>query len=263
MAKVVKKQNTEVATKVDPSLLIEDAGTAAENMTQEDMMIPRLSILQALSPQVNKRDGSYVEGAEAGHIYDSVSNKVFDGEEGVTVIPLSYRRAHVEWKPDRGGFVADHGNDASVLSGCENQDGKMITDQGTEIVVNAEYFLFVIDKDGSHTPAVLSMSSSQLKKARRWNSMINRLQIPHLTEEGNTINPAMFWTAYKLTTVPEENDKGSWFGWNVEMLYDAKSGGILNQLPNGANLYLEARDFKTRINTGDVKATPVQSEEAM
>lgn len=263
MAKIVKKQNTEVAKKIDASLIIEDAGTASEGMTQEDMMIPRLSILQALSPQVNKRDGSYVEGAEAGHIYDTVSNTVFDGEKGITVLPISYRRAHVEWKADRGGFVADHGNDASVLTGCENQDGKMITDQGTEIVVNAEYFLFVIDKDGGYTPAVLSMSSSQLKKSRRWNSMINRLQIPHPTEENATINPAMFWTAYQLTTVPEENDKGSWFGWNIEMLYDAKSGGIMDQVTNGVNIYLDARDFKAKISTGDVKATPAQSEEAM
>ena len=252
MNQVAKKKETAVA-KFDASILVDDAGTAAENMSQEDMMIPRLSILQAQSPQVNKRDGAYVEGAEAGHIYDSVGAEAFDGEKGITVIPLSYRRAYIEWKPDRGGFVADHGNDASVLEGCKNVDGKMTTEDGNEISTNAEYFVFVIAEDGSHSPAVLSMTSSQLKKARRWNSMINRLQIPHPTEKGVTINPAMFWTAYKLPTVPEENDKGSWFGWNIEMLYDAKSGGIIKQMSNGANLYLEAREFKSKVASGDVK----------
>ena len=56
MNQVAKKKQTAV-TKFDASILIDDAGTAAENMTQEDMMIPRLSILQAQSPQVNKCRG--------------------------------------------------------------------------------------------------------------------------------------------------------------------------------------------------------------
>ena len=38
--------------------------------------------------------------------------------------------------------------------------------------------------------------------------MMNRLQIPHPSGKG-TINPAMFWTAYKLTSVPEQNEFGS------------------------------------------------------
>ena len=65
----------------------------------------------------------------------------------------------------------------------------------------------------------------------------------------------MFWTAYKLTTVPEENDKGQWMGWNIEMLYDSKSGGIIKQMPNGANLYLEAREFKSKVASGAVKTS--------
>ena len=39
-----------------------------------------------------------------------------------------------------------------------------------------EYFVFVVDDDGVYSPALISMSSSGLKKSKRWNSMINRLQ---------------------------------------------------------------------------------------
>ena len=49
------KQETNVV-KFDPSIILEDAGTASENMTNDDMLIPRLRILQALSPQVKKND---------------------------------------------------------------------------------------------------------------------------------------------------------------------------------------------------------------
>jgi hypothetical protein len=54
---------------------------------------------------------------------------------------------------------------------------------------------------------MISMASSQLRKAKQWNSMINRLQIPRPDGKG-TMNPAMFWTAYKLTTVPQKDDNG-------------------------------------------------------
>jgi hypothetical protein len=36
----------------------------------------------------------------------------------------------------------------------------------------------------------------------------------------------------------------TWFGWNIEIVYDAKSGGILENLPNGQDIYLAARKFK-------------------
>ena len=37
----------------------------AQNISQEDLALPFLKILGQLSPEVNKRDGKYVEGAEA------------------------------------------------------------------------------------------------------------------------------------------------------------------------------------------------------
>jgi len=70
----------------------------------------------------------------------------------------------------------------------------------------------------------------------------------------------MFWNAYKIFSVPESNDEGSWFNWEIEMLYDAKSGGILENLENGTQLYLEARTFKKKIAEGDVKVSPETEE---
>ena len=261
MAKQVAKKQ-EAGALVDVNILLEDSGAGMENMSSDDMMIPRLSILQQMSPQVNKRDGGYVEGAEPGFVLDNVAGKAIDGEQGITVVPISYRRAHIEWKVDRGGMVQNHGADSSCLEGCSRGDrGQYITSEGNEIVPTSEYYVYVIEEDGSFSPAMLSMSKSQLKKARRWNSMMNRLQVPHPTDDGKKIGPAMFWNAYKLTTVPEENDQGSWFGWNIEMMFDANSGGIIEQLPNGTGIYLSAREFKDQVSSGEVKVSPESSDE--
>ena len=90
--------------------------------------------------------------------------------------------------------------------------------------------------------------------------MINRLQIPHPNGSG-TINPAMFWTAYRLTSVPESNDDGSWMNWEVEMVFDAKSGGILANLPTGKDIYLEARNFRNKVKDGDIKVSADDSQD--
>lgn len=240
----------------DASILIEDADASLKNMTQDDLLIPRLKILQAQSPEVNKADGGYVKGAEAGHIYDNVSGNITDGSKGLTVVPVSYRKTFIEWTAERK-LVADHGLEPANIDQFEqNEKGALINDKNkNSLSLTAEYFVYVIEDDDTFSPAIVSMSSSGLKKSKRWNSMINRLQIPHPAGKG-TINPAMFWTAYVLKTVPEQNDFGSWFNWEVEMKYDAKSGGILKQLPNGQDLYLEAREFSKKVKTGDVKVSP-------
>ena len=262
MANIQKKEEANNVVAFDPNLLLEDAGSGQETMSQEDMMIPRISILQQMSDQVNKANGAYVDGAETGMILDNVANKVFDGAKGIEVVPISYRRAHIEWKKDRGGLVADHGSDSSCLEGCTRGDkGEYITDTGNEIVPTGEYFAFVIDEDGNHSPALLSMSKSQLKKARQWNTMMNRLMIDVNKQK---INPAMFWTSYQLTTVPESNDQGSWFGWSIKMNHDTKSGGIIKNLKNGQDIYLAARKFKAQVASGEVKVSPeTQDDDVM
>ena len=77
----------EVAVKENSALAVYEGfeefnGVGFSEVTTEDLAIPFLRVLAQLSPQVNKRDGAYIEGAEAGMIYNTVMNEVYDGEEG-------------------------------------------------------------------------------------------------------------------------------------------------------------------------------------
>ena len=78
-----------------------DANRGVETLTHEDLALPFLKILGQLSPEVNKRDGKYVTGAEPGMIYNSVTGELFDGEKGIEVIPCHYKLEYIEWQ-DRG-----------------------------------------------------------------------------------------------------------------------------------------------------------------
>ena len=70
-------------------------------MTQEDQALPFLKILSQLSPECNKRDAKYVKGAEPGMIINTVTNEIFDGDKGIDVLPVYYKRQYIEWR-DRG-----------------------------------------------------------------------------------------------------------------------------------------------------------------
>lgn len=248
---VAKVQPQALSTQIAPNLE-EDSGAGQEGMDRKDYAIPQVVILQDLSPQVKKTEQGYIKGAEIGEICDPISERLWSGDTGVLFIPISYRRAHVEWKPRKagGGFVADHGPDDSILKQCRPDDkGAQILPNGNQIKQTAEYFGFIIDEDGSHQPYILRMSGSQLKKSRRFNTMINQLRFPKSDGTG-TFNPAMFARAYRLTTEPERNDQGSWFGWKV-----TPDENTLD-LDNGQAIYVDARSFRDKVASGEVQAAP-------
>jgi len=246
--------------KLNNDIILSDAGAGSEAMGQDDIMIPRLIILQSMSPQCNSRDGSYVENAKPGDIYDNVSSSFFSGEDGITVVPCKYNILYYEWKKDRGGLVTVH-QDSSILDTTSRGDkGEYFTDEGNRIVPTAEYLVLVTEDDGSFSPALISMSNSQMKRAKQWNAIIRRLII---TVGDKRINPAMFWNAYKLTTVPEENDKGSWFGWSIRALFSSDSGGILQNLPMGQDIYLAARSFMNNDKGKKIKVSADIDDDTM
>jgi hypothetical protein len=94
MNQVTEKKNGALAT-FDMEA---DAQQQNLNISQEDQALPFLKILGQLSPEVNKRDGKYVEGAEPGKIFNTVTSKLYDT---IDVIPCYYKRQYIEWQ-DRG-----------------------------------------------------------------------------------------------------------------------------------------------------------------
>jgi hypothetical protein len=55
--------------------------------------------------------------------------------------------------------------------------------------------------------------------------------------------PASFSHIYKLRTVQQSNDKGTWFGWEV-----SKVGPV-----EDSSLYQQAKSFAESVSRGDIK----------
>lgn len=254
---LARQQQTAVAVSANvQDLLAQDAGSGLEGMSKDDFAVPRLSILQALSPQVNKRDEAYIDGAEVGMILDNVSETLYSGEDGILMLLVSYRRSHLQWWPrdsKKGkGFIADHGPDPAILTQTKRNDkGQNLMPDGSEIVPTAEYFGFLVDEETGHYERVLiSMAKTQLIKAKKLNTMASTFLVD-VPGRGRQVAP-LFYRAYRFKTKPESNDKGNWFGWDIT------PGPLVTELENGDQMYLDARAFRQAVQSGDVKvAAPV------
>jgi hypothetical protein len=221
-----------------------DAGFSTGTVGQEDLALPFLKILGQLSPEVNKRDGKYVEGAQPGMIYNSVTNDLYDGEKGVNIIPCYYKLEYVEWK-DRGKDSAG----APVNIYPSSSDIMTKTTRGGDYkdrLANNNYIEktashFVIVDAGVPTTALIAMKSTQLKISRKWNSMMQSIK---MKGKNGLFTPASFSHVYQLKTVQQSNDKGTWFGWEVSKVGPVQS----------ADLYQQAKTFAENIAKGDVQA---------
>jgi len=229
--------------------LLDDAGSGGETIDKDDLAIPRINILQALSPQCLIKTDTFIEGCEPGKFWNTVEEIAIDGEIGMFVIFVSYRRTYLEWRirESGGGFIADHGNTPELINKCEKDEkNRMINADGHEIKQTAEYYVLIIDDDGTAKPAVISMVSTQLKKSRQLNTKLTQLQIDRPDKQGK-FNPAFFYSVFKCTTVPEKNDAGNWMGWKIESYKPTL------ELENGAEIYKAAKAFREQIAAGTIK----------
>lgn len=221
----------------------DDAAKGLGAIGQEDLALPFLKILGQLSPEVNKRDGKYVEGAEPGMIYNSVSGELYDGVKGIDVIPCFYKLEYIEWK-DRGeglgAPVAIYDSSSDIMSKTTpDANYKDRLPNGNYIEKTASHFVIVAGD--SPSTALISMKSTQLKISRKWNSMMSGIK---MKGANGMFTPASFSHIYKLKTTQMSNDKGTWFGWEV-----SKVGPVTDK-----GLYDQAKGFSDSISKGNVKA---------
>ena len=71
---VAKKTNGKLSTELAEAIAA-DAGTKMgfEEVTTDDLQMPFVRILHAMSPQLKKSDASFIEGAVQGDIFNTVT----------------------------------------------------------------------------------------------------------------------------------------------------------------------------------------------
>ena len=246
MKEVTKREEGALAI----NLFEADADKGTQNITQEDLALPFLKVLMPLSPEVNKRDGKYVEGAEPGMIFNSVTKELYDGAKGINVLPCHYLKQYIEWQ-DRGTSigapVAIHKADSDIMSKVtRDKFNKDRLANGNYIETTANHFVFLLGDNPS--TALNPMKSTSLTVSRKWLTSMMGIK---LQGKDGLFTPATYSHIYNLKTVQMTNDKGTWFGWTYTKVGPVKDKSV----------YEMAKDFSERIAKGEVQAKDTSDSE--
>tara|TARA_Y100000114_G_scaffold48408_2_gene44095 strand:- start:1658 stop:2458 length:801 start_codon:yes stop_codon:yes gene_type:complete len=247
---VVEKKSTAVANVMDD--LYASAGEGLENVGAEDMQIPFLRILQPLSPQLNKQDSKYIKGASGGDLFNTVTGQFWDSEEGVSVIPCAYQMKYLEFqlRENGGGFMGELDPNSPDIRSTERNGANEMLPSGNELVRSAQFLVLAFGDDGIPQQMICDMKKTQMKIAKQWNTRRAGMKLVH--PEKGLFTPPMWATVWKLTSVQESNDKGSWFNYQIAQ-------GDVKEV--SSDILVQARDLYNQFKKGEIKTAAGTAEE--
>ena len=181
------------------------AGRGSEAVSADDMVIPRLQIIQDLSPQHKKAKSEYIEGAEVKMVFNTATNELYEGP--LMVVPILYRKEFIIWRDqdEGGGFRGSF----STESEAEKARQELEDCDLCEVVATNQQFILVVDPDSTMEEpkaemATVSMSMSQNKVSRKWNTMIHQ------------VGGDRFDCLYQMEVVDDQNAAGKeYYNWKV------------------------------------------------
>lgn len=186
-----------------PAAALADTGLGNENVRAEDQLIPRLNLLQAMSPEVTKGSERYVDGAQAGDIMNSITTECF---EAVYCANLDFKVDYTVWrKRQKGGGLYGTFPTEEIARQTLAADPD-VNSEDYDIQETHIHLLVLLDEEGNvKTPVICQMSSSKLKTSRQWNSM------PQIKQG------ARFASIWTLSSKPAKAPNGAvYYTYNIE-----------------------------------------------
>ena len=198
--KVVKRSKTAVALSDERPDWAGDTNRGSEEVGFDDVTIPRLDVIQDLSPQHKKTKPEYIMGAEPGMLFNTVTGVLYGSE--VMFVPVYFRKEWVIWKniKEGGGFRGSHPTQQMAVDALQELDDA----DKCDIVDTGQHFGLIVGKGGRTEEVVISMSKSKMKASRQLNSMVK-------IRGGDR-----FGSAYAIKAIEAQNAAGQDF-WNLSV----------------------------------------------
>lgn len=225
---LAEAKNKELVNADLMGMMAGDVGAGMEHADKDSFAIPFLNIIQKMSPQVDEADAAYIEGAKPGMLFNTVTQKLYDGKEGITFLPCAYQRKFIKWGPRgtpdagfKGEFLPEQAaamREEGLVVEKEGrlyfplQDGTVDDKKCDRLEDTRNHFGIMIDANGDAQQVLMSLGSTQIKKSKQMMSMLNSVKVD--TANGK-VTPPTWMNKLVLTTIAESNDKGSWHGLKV------------------------------------------------
>ncbi len=202
-----------------PAYLQKDKGAGMEKVTKEDLILPRLKLLQPLSPEVQEEDSE----VKAGQMVNSIDSSLNYGTE-VLITPVLFFKSRIRWTPRTEDAPPDapKGMECTSIDSLTARDSKGLTKAGEPTADCAKCVHQAFSADGKPPrcslymnfaslidgqPVVVSMEKTKIPTAKKILTMASMLGGGGL---------AVFAGQYRLSTKKMKNDKGTFFVFDVE-----------------------------------------------
>lgn len=177
------------------------AARGSENVGVEDLAIPRLEIVQGLSPAIKPQDPGYIPGAKMGDLINSVTRMNYGGQ--VAVVPVYFQKQWLVWKDQNkgGGFFGAYNTPHEAAQAAEEAGGEA---GFIQVIDTPQHIVLVLDlANGKASEMIIPMPRTKAKISRQWNSMIK------------LIGGDRFSRVYMIGSASEKNDKGDYYNYTV------------------------------------------------
>lgn len=214
-----------------PDYIDAKSNRGSEDVGQEDLIIPRLEVIQALSPAVKEGDSGYIPEARPGMLMNSVSKQLYGKE--VMVVPIVFIKQWLVWrkrkdkegKPIEGGFFGAFNSPDEANRRMDEEGGDA---NHIEVIDTPQHLCLLLNFSSNKVEEVMvSMPRTKSKISRQWNSMIRMA------------GGDRFSRAYRVTSALEKKPQGDYYNFAV-----AQSG-----FPNKA-IFLQAEELYKNIASG-------------
>ena len=193
---------------------MKDNGRGNEGVTSADITIPRLEIVQLLSPQMKKTSADYNPDAEPGDIFNSVTKELLG--KSVIIVPVTYQRQYLLWKKRKlpNGQSTEGGYGGSFATEREAVDALKIaleknpghTSEMYEVVETGQHLCLLVGGERP-TEIMLSLAKSKMKINKNFNTLIQMT------------GGDRFSSVYQLSTFDDSNKAGDEYkNWKIARL---------------------------------------------
>lgn len=188
----------------------------------DQLTIPRLALLQDLSPETKVREETYIEGAIPGMILNKLKKAICDE---VIFVPSKFVVRYIAWRPrkDGGGLVDQNltleevrenfdtdgpGRWVGMLSPREGEDAVKV-----EVIQTPEWVGFAKSDTFDWTPVAISFPSTKSKVVRDINSIIDLAKIE---VNGRRITPAAFFHQFTLGSFLDSSGDDKYYNFTAK-----------------------------------------------
>jgi hypothetical protein len=226
---MTKQELAKVNELAVPDFIKPTGAEGTEHITQEDIIMPRLAIAQAMSPQLKDSNPLYIEDLRVGDLFNTLTSAVYGKGPLNFHIVRAFPPRWMEFIPrEQGGGIRDRDvphNDPRTMFGPNGEP---------PIATKFYDYIIALVPLSAINVIALSMKSTQIKVARRLNGLIK-----------SRVGYPLYAGMYSVKTVDDKNALGEFKNYHVANVGWAKSSEDLVTL---SKLFEELKDRPVAIH---------------